>query len=256
MGLALEHSFLLHAILSVSALHLATVEADQDWLVDSTLQMEAGLKEFRFLIATPDERLGPPLFAFACLLVVQNFGVAMVQEVADPIQEFLNCINLIRGVSTITTRMWDVVQHSDLAPILVSAAFDKSEPQIPSLTMLRHKIRHAAHGSSEAAEQRINALINGVDQLEYVANEAFSPEKTATALAILCTWPASIHETLVQLITDRDEYALASLAYFASILGKAGSLWWLSGWDDLLSNAIHPLLPTNLKEWLTEARSV
>lgn len=100
--LGLEHRFLLNAVLSVSALHLAKIQSDQDWLVESTSQMEAGLNEFHSLISDPDERLGPPLYAFSCLMAVLNFGVAKVQKVADRIQVFLNCIRLVREVSTIT----------------------------------------------------------------------------------------------------------------------------------------------------------
>ena len=252
--LGFEYPFLLRAVLSVSALRLAKDEKDHDWVVESTKQIEVGLKAFRSLIANDtvsNDRLQSALFAFSSLLVVQNFGLAMVEKPADPIEEFVKCTRLVRGVSVILANAWEVVRRAELAPLFAGGA---TEPEGTSNATDEDKflreLRTTVEVSGGLAEADLRALVEAIVHLQHIVSEHASLKSAvgdayASSLSILLTWPVRIPERVVEMIIEHEPHTLCLMAYFPRLLASSGSHWWLTGWDELLLDAVLPLVPTD-----------
>ncbi|KPI45851.1 uncharacterized protein AB675_555 [Cyphellophora attinorum] len=258
--MGLEYPFLLRAVLSVSALRLAQDESSHEWFLESAVHMEAGLTAFRQLIATgdpnSDEKLQSALFAFSSLLVVQNFGLAVVEQPKDSIEEFVKCIRLVRGVGAVLRNAWEVVQKAELAPIIFGATFvEKPEhgPENQFLASLKTMM-----STSELPEEDATALIQALEHLQAIAAEHFLLRSgvgtsQATSVGVLLSWPGRVPERALELMDERNPCALCMIAYMASLLVSAGSHWWIEGWDKLLHDAVVPFLPSALAADLVHA---
>jgi hypothetical protein len=258
--MGLEYPFLLRAILSVSALRLAQDESSHEWFMESAVHIETGLTVFRHLIANgdpaSDQKLQSALFAFSSLLVVQNFGLAVVERPKDPIQEFVKCIRLVRGVGAVLQNAWEVVQKAELAPIIFGSTFEKKPehgPEDPFLASLKIRI-----SSGELPEEDSSALIQALEQLQAIAAEHFllrsgAATSQASSIAVLLSWPGRVPERALEIMDERNPYALCMLAYLASLLVSAGSHWWIQGWDKLLHDAVLPALSGDLAVALVQA---
>lgn len=252
--LGLQYPFLLRAVLSVSALRLAKTESSHEWFVESTKHIEAGLKIFRPLVTDAvDEQLQSALFAFSSLLVVQNFGVAMVETPANPIAEIIKCMRLVRGVSVILKNAWEAVQNAELGPLLAVVDYNPDAEDLDDVFL--SQLKSMIETSSEDVLDR-TALVEAVDQLRKIAAQHSAMKKGineayASSLSILLSWPVSIPERAIELMAARNIHALCILAYFPRILATSGPHWWLSGWDRLLLDAILPQVPQGLGEWLS-----
>lgn len=260
VGLGLEYPFLLRAVLSVSALRLAKDESSHDWFMESAVQIEAGLKVFRALIAngdtTSDARLQSALFAFASLLVVQNFGLAVIEAPTEPIEEFIKCLRLVRGVRAVLKNAWEVIQNAELAPLIFGASKVSTPEDAPEDLFLTH-LQNKIQASTNLENDDRAALIEAASRLEEIAAQhttlkSGNSEALASSIAVLLKWATSIPERAVELMAEHEPHALCLMAYFQRLLASSGPHWWLTNWDGILDDAVVRVVPGELGKVLVE----
>ncbi|KAL2012766.1 hypothetical protein VTN00DRAFT_291 [Thermoascus crustaceus] len=160
--LGFRHPFLLHGILAISAIHLATTTTNNnnnstiraELVRSSSAHINTALETFRKLLedihVSRDNCTA--LFVFSCIVVVYNFAVAQTEATApesdddrhrhggggdgddghehDPIAALLNSIRLVRGVDSVLKPHWATLITSELAPVLLNGCRDSVSPSL------------------------------------------------------------------------------------------------------------------------------
>lgn len=125
VDVAFQHTFLLHGILALSALHKTLVD-DQgsraSLLAQADAHMSASLATYLRLIEENAAETVVPCFLLSSICFAYNLATAQVEEPEDPLSAILHCFRLLRGVKVVIGQHWaqlqkDPVVHRLLAPV-------------------------------------------------------------------------------------------------------------------------------------------
>jgi len=274
--LGFRHPFLLHGILAIAALHLAVTTIDpgvgrQHLVRSSSAHINVALGQFRKLLDdTYENNVNrdncTALFVFSCIVVVYNFAVAQTEEQPtpdddpDPLAALLNCIRLVRGVNSVLQPHWLTLMTSEVAPLLLNGCrrgVSGKEPEIMRLRdLIITSVTSTSRGDDTADDDGSQACcLEAVEQLNSVFLEtkdcpSGTGAESRSKLALLFTWPVTLSERFVELVSERHPVTLVILAHFAVLLRHVGDCWWLAGWCERIIDAVEAAVGWEYQEWL------
>lgn len=131
--IAYSYEFLMHGILSLSALHLSYVKPEKHshYLTSSTFHMALGLQTFRTILRKPTAENCFALFAFSSVIMVWICAVPTDSKDAQPLNSVIEMFNLCRGITTLL-EFFPVINKSCLGPLMDR---DWSEKRYATLLM-------------------------------------------------------------------------------------------------------------------------
>lgn len=239
--------FVLRGILALAALHRATTafaESPQLRIQASAHHIRA-LDDFRAVLSHVDQSNCNAVFAFSSITVVHAFAAATVQEPEDVLGALLNCLHLVRGVATILQPHWEDLAAMDLAPLLQNGWRQGATGQVPEILSLR-TLADSGHDEDETA-----AYLAAIDECHTTFLEVLASNKEQSDLALMFTWPVSLSEKFMSLLSARDPVALVILAHFGILFHLKRDCWWLRGWHQRLGTAIESVIGSEYQEWLS-----
>lgn len=238
---ALAHPFLMHGLLSLSALHLIAQHGEHThaspalckYTELATMHQNLALVAFRPQLAAIDASNCTAVFAFSCMIAALAFAYERFipqtgPHAHDPVGALLQDFALFRGVEGVLQVHADRIRAGRLGPLI------EDRPT--------HQTAASGSGSSSAAPAVAKDVASAMDFL-LECNGASPPgDQPVYAQAIrqlhvsfakatgkmenVFRWPMVVADTYLDALRQRRPMALVVLAHYCVILCKVDGLWW------------------------------
>ncbi|KAF7589558.1 hypothetical protein BBP40_004137 [Aspergillus hancockii] len=252
--IAYSYEFLMHAILSISALHLSYIKLEKhsQYLTSSTFHIALGLQTFRTILRKPTEENCLALFSFSSIIIPWICAAPTDSKASQPLSNVTEMFHLCRGVLTLLDLLPRIAK-SPLAPLM---SHDWSEkPEIPfaifrgvddQFTKLRYRLTMETFGEDDRliVDHAITELRKAAQHIEHFG--------TSTHCGTICIWPLSVRTRFVGLIEQRHPFALTLLAYYCAQLHFLRRFWFVERRAGTLLSEILAITPpeyADLLEW-------
>ncbi|OAQ96157.1 hypothetical protein LLEC1_02116 [Akanthomyces lecanii] len=229
--LALEHSYLMHQILAMSAFHLVTLHPGRrgHYSVLATNHQDEAIRGLRQVLTTVDEKNCHAVFATSSLLCIGVFAssAASVQNGLPGVDNLLEVFSMVRGMHSLLQRHEHIIRDGPLGPILRLDHHQSETRLLSSIVRLAKDLRmhHATLPSTEASCR--GAANRLVECIEHANASTDIPE-----LRVATTWPIGLAREYLDLLRLRDSAANVVLSLYCQILEHVGSrYWYLEGWS-------------------------
>lgn len=118
--MAFSCDYLMHGILALSALHLATLKAENksDYIDCSMAHLHCSLSTYNQVLPNIAADNCVPLFALSSLVAVHVCALPIVDETGPYLGRIITLFNMCRGVETILSPYTLLIQESPLKPML------------------------------------------------------------------------------------------------------------------------------------------
>ncbi|APA08541.1 predicted protein [Sclerotinia sclerotiorum 1980 UF-70] len=222
---AMQHPFLLHGLLALSALHYADSHANpQKYIEIAIAHHTQGLNLYHSALSNMSKENDTACIAFSSITAMFAFGVSrpnpMKVATTELIDDLAQSFDLTRGWCTIiNVRRPLRFPPEEVKDITLSidaeAAFDRlyASNQGEMTTLY---------------EQAISYLKAAFKKLE---GENDNPH-------LALEWGNIVSEEFVNLIKARDHFALVIVGFYCVVFEKVPQVWWLNGWSKGLFGVI------------------
>lgn len=261
--LGFEHTFLLHGILALSAVHKASLllPADrQPVLLQADAHISQALDTMRRYLQTPDEETAIPMFVLSSVFLTYNFGSAQ-EKPEDPIGSLHHCFMLLNGIKVVIGPHWDKIKDAscigpmiemsspDTLQALDNLAKDQERPEIMRLIDLTELVLDS---------QDKVACVDAIKELHYIGVRAQHLGPARDEYPFLFLWAARVSNRFFDLLAAHNPIACIITVHSAALLAQARAVWWVVKWPRWLLNATEQLLAAtpDLLDWLNWPREV
>jgi hypothetical protein len=256
--LAFSHDFVMHAILALSALHLARYRPDKvDFHVSQAVShYQAALGVATSILLHVNEENCSALHIFSsvtCIIALAspqkpgNFFLVGEQGVAE-------WLLLVRGVRSIIDSSHEWLYNGILGPMFKIpermhrrrvANGDDSPSENEHLLELRQLIRGTVtdHKTLQIYNQTVEELAVSFSLVYNIG-----PEITGTSETF--RWILRISQEYLHLLNQGEGEAFVILAYFCVLLKQMDCFWWMEGWSIHLISGIYDSLDEEHRLWL------
>jgi hypothetical protein len=246
--LALKQKFLMHSLVSVTALHIASLHPEnQPSYIDTAIRHHnIALREYSHkLHGGMTRENSPSMFACATLIVIFALNLAVSKphkEATGPIEEMLGIFKLLRDVPIVLGEMWDWVRESEIAPMFAGRELDNTIILPDDVANAIKLLEEQNELSSSRSERDIYTLaIQGVKDCFKLTSSNDRDN------GMVLSWPISVSQEYIALLGSRQQMALVILAHYAVILNEIKDTWWAMGWGSKLIQEVHQVLDCEWK---------
>ncbi|KAL6715355.1 hypothetical protein ACLMJK_007621 [Lecanora helva] len=256
--LGLEHTFLMHGILALAALHMAHLLPNRQAELVAKAAMHEGhaLPAYRNAISSLTKENAHAMFAFSGLVVPYAQATATVSVSSNssaPSTEdiFPAWFQLLRGASSLIfrTRPWLVegpFSHLIRSQSPVDCTLNPCDERITTLFSLLSP----SGGMTADKEAELLVSRTALEQLRQCSALPFSPYHTIGSKAAATIWLMIVSEEYVQLIRASNPEALIVLAHYCVLLRQTESSWHMQHQAEGLLEAIFQHIDSARSTWL------
>ncbi|KAH7020649.1 C6 zinc finger protein [Macrophomina phaseolina] len=253
-----SYPFVLHAIMAISARHLAqfrassrpsyTAKADHHWAI--------ALRTATALIPAVDDDNAPALYIFAVLSCFYTFAKGpkprdfLVFSDHGPAE----WLPLFRGVRTIMETTRDAIRHGPLSTLftsavsLVQAFYDHdTSNEHPRVAELRQLALDIATDSPN-----LPTYIAAIDDVSRSFACTYHLDDTAVSghSQTIFVWLYRVSDDFVLCLQQKQPMALAIFAYFIVLVNEIGNVWWIKDWVYHLISGIYDSMDEGSRPWI------
>ncbi|KAJ5457210.1 hypothetical protein N7530_012484 [Penicillium desertorum] len=254
---ALSHPFLMHGILALSSLHLARTGPEPtrrgSYLNRAVAHQNQALALFRELLGDVNESNAKAMFAFAGIVVIYTFAFPHTPDAQDPwscIDDLYQVLVLTRGVQQVirAPRDWNFLVNTPFGPIL---QVDEVQGPIPDDASAMLKQLREANETCGARDPNhaLQVYEGSISNLEEMLSWCYSGMRSTT---IVGRWAIRLHPRFMELLLERDPFALVLLAQYGVLLHYSKDRWCFGEWCVRVSKAVWAILDDQwrpLIEW-------
>jgi hypothetical protein len=225
--LALQFPWLLHAVLAISARHLAVIKPESSSLYLSEafqLQNEA-INIFNTERLRIDETNCSAALLFSSILgrhMLVDSLAGLESDGSVLLNSYCQYVQIHRGLRAIASDSWQLLSESEIWPVLLFAGIQRPRTaRGTELTDLRRWIQESQGLDQEALEvclEAVNLLQVGLDEIR--TSKAHLRQYQMAFIWSVCN-PAKFNE----LVKQRLPQALVILAHYAALLHHAREIW-------------------------------
>lgn len=249
-----RHPYLLHCLLSLSALHMLHGSGVTDGHLYQLAAAHnfSGTKLVRPQVARGDPEHRDAVFnfaAFASLFAMAEPplrpGDAAITTPADAIGALLDAFKMGKGVRAVMDPFLEELKASGAwKPELwrideddISANVEAEYPQLASLKALI--LEHCEDSARQPCTDAVQSLFINIGV--FARNH-----KNHSSLRLVMTWPTDLDPVCLTMFETHDRIGLVILAHYAALMSMRINYWFFSRWPKLLLDAATSLLS---KEW-------
>ena len=256
--LALEHPFLMHGLLAVTAIHLADINPQRHYLlVTRALRHKSfALPLFRQLISEITEQNCHAIFTFSSFVIPYALASLDSSESENLIPSNSgrtpNWMSLIRGAHGLLYNNWRWLLNGPFAPLLERTKFPidfANNPDDGYLTALLPVFSPPDPISSDD-QTALDICRGAFDELRRVYALPYSPCKTVDKKAAATIWPGTISPAYIQLLRERRPEAIIILAYYCVLVHQVPNCWYFRGFSEKLLSATCQCLSPGWRTWI------
>jgi hypothetical protein len=237
--LAFEHDYLLHGLLSLSALHLALQsKSRQENIILAIHHHDLGSALFRPLLSDMSAEYFGPIFAFSAITVLYSFGILRLTEPeTNFIQKMCEVMTLTRGAGSVIKFDFSALRETRWNTVLFPQPFQLdqqiSEAVVDMFASLNERISSVPLAQQETYQSTIQALdINIRAAIKY-----------GDSNITLTLFPMLLSPDYWLLLRNGEYLALAIVANYAVILLWLRKNIWMEGWGKGTICAVREALP-------------
>lgn len=249
--MAFKHDFLMHALLSLSAFHMSSLQRHREmfWLSVKTKHQELGIKRFRFAVSNMTKQNVHACWAFSLVLSMTEKPGIMCDF--EGIENGTGFVALMRGgIRTYDPFMADIVEGPMKAFFVawtgrVATRFDMDPEDIRRLDRVSDYWGYDAPAHIRAQSQVLE------EALEHLRG-SFAMCTSDTNLPLLgpvMSWAGLISDEFMQLVLTKDTGALIVLAHFCVLISRLKA-WWLSSEAETLLNSVMKHINRADEHWI------
>ncbi|KAL3440277.1 hypothetical protein BJX65DRAFT_35232 [Aspergillus insuetus] len=263
--LAYSYEFLMHGILSLSALHLASLKPERysHYLAGAGFHMSLGLRSYRRILLSPSRDNCYALFCFSSLIMVYIYASATdhpESQTANRLDSIVELLTLSRG-TLVLRPYFDWIQQGPLKPLFMRefAMDDVNEPT-QQTTLFKGLTSHLTALQTLITSKIPNAterstFLQTLDRLKasFTCIENAPPPLEC---GMLYMWPLSVDEQFFSLLQQRHPVALVLLASYCAQLRAFEDYWFVGRQGMVWLGHVEAALIGRLSEWLRWPRGV
>jgi hypothetical protein len=244
--LGLKHKFLMHSLLSVTSLHIASSHPpNQASYIDRAMRHhKIALRQYRYTLGNMTQQNSASLLACSTLIVIFALNLAVLRpqkESSGPIEETIGIFSLLRGVPFLLEEMWFWIQESEIAPLFIGRELDDvvalPDDAANAITLLEERNQLSSREASE--RETYTRAIRGLEKCFKL------PGSKDQDNGMVLRWPISVGQEYIALLEARQQMALVILAHYAVALNEINDMWWANGWGNKLIQEVNHLVIGN-----------
>ena len=241
--LAIKHSHLLNAVLSLSALHLTTVGPDRAEYADVHRRyFNKTVSEQRRVLANINQDNADALCLTSSLISIQAFVLLRRDSSVSNYSLPLHWLRLSAGIKTIFQQAWPFISENGkcMAAAKAAPSLSNAEARIfqeqyrahfsPLLTRSENHLDQTAYEDAMSFVGYLEKYINGGSGASEVRR-------------LLIGFAAIVPPRFVELLQEMQPQALVILAHYFSLVKAADNVWWMHGAPEREVYGIQSILP-------------
>ncbi|KAG9203561.1 hypothetical protein G6514_002579 [Epicoccum nigrum] len=254
VDIALKHTFLLHGLLALSALHKTVVDLSvdrADLLAQADAHMSAALATYLRLLEEAALETLVPCFVMSSLCLAYNLATAQVEEPEDPIGAILHCFRLLRGTKVVIGQHWEQLQQNHIIHRLLGPVRSLDGIALPEDTKCLPLLALKPLAEQLSTPQK-EICLEAIDDLHKIFVKTTICSSAQQENSVIMTWPAVIQTEFIDLCHTGHHVGALIVVYWAVLLIRHRPAWWLDGWLLRLIRACEELFAEapELKTWL------
>jgi hypothetical protein len=248
---ALQHGFLLSALLAFSARHLARLRpqrrAHYDLLAERLQAASLRALNGGRLLLRISRDTSEPLFLFSGITWMNAVAASDGADGGHVLRSCRDWLMFLRGVTAIVVRAGAWLAVGSLGPLLLARPtcdYSKPPPADDPLDDVETLVL-----SVEDIEKRelyakiLEGLRVAFVRLHYLTKEScFHLD--------LFQWPSLLPARYIELFMDGEPEALVIFAHYAVLLSQESSVWWLQGRAESIISSIYSHLSPHYRRWV------
>lgn len=255
--LAVQHPFLLHGLLALSALHLAHLrpESTAQYLQTCDKHQAVAIEKFRSILLSPvDHQLADARFALSSTLAVSCMARSCVgvEPRALDINTITELFILTRGIRDMIHLSFEQVNTGSMAPLLgIRHSPVPTDVNLPS----------SVSACFQACEQMLAMYGMDPDALQHCKNALRELRSMYQNIAhILCTenvelgdisrWQVMVSMEYITLVQAHNPPALIILAHYATAMTVVDTAWHARDWAECAIRGISRSLDITMQHWM------
>ncbi|PYH99912.1 Zn(II)2Cys6 transcription factor [Aspergillus ellipticus CBS 707.79] len=258
---AMRHPFLMHGILALSALHLAFSSPPgstrDDYIRTAQTHQSQAVAGLSKATGSLDRSNCNAAFALSSIMVVFSFALPITathttSPHAGALDELFEIFRFTRGSVDVQGEIIDWVADGEFSPLL---EYDNSQPKMPDTSRL-----------AIMSLSRMNATLAGRDAahekdtydttIRYLGYSLDKLARGGETMIIAFQWIFQIPPRYLDLLRERQPFALVILAHYAVIIHSLRGHWWMGEWGARLIREIGQHLGADWRDsisWVVDA---
>lgn len=282
-----KHSFVLHGVLAVTALHLSThlkcAAARNKYRNMAAEQLNTGLVQYKTAIGSVTSDNTEALFTFStaislfasfqatteCRILLESIwnggsSAAMVQmSISKTVQTICRHLRTLRGAKIILVPGWAKLRNGPLRPIVQRESWSATMPitevhrheesRLKSLESMWSNKHRAYEDYFDTLRQAWQSLCESFVLVWNLVDNAPSEISTKGPdfdWTSIFHWPVQSSSTYICLLEQRCIEAWVLLAHFAMLQAEVRGLWWLNGSATNIVTTAALVIGANNWEWI------
>ncbi|KAI5204148.1 hypothetical protein E4T39_03820 [Aureobasidium subglaciale] len=253
--LALDHEYLLDALLALSARQLSIdgSEGASNWDRVALEYQNKALTGFQLVLGETDLSNCQAIFACSILIMVFSMAQSHIQgnnHLSDALVDMLELRQFIAGIGTVQNGHHDYLRLTSFGALFTphTPSYMESEDStgVPLPEMCRmvdstlERLRRDI--PSDADAKSYSDAISGLQQ-------AMQMYCTGGLFSGIMGWPVTLADNIIHVIENREPFALAILAHYGIIVHLLHNRWWARSSGKRLVRTILPILRKSNAAW-------
>ena len=229
---AFEVPHILHALLGLSALHLASQSPQVYTHLAAEFQTQALALFDRTSLANVDESNVLDVLLFQHLVALHVFCdiFTTLNDFNEFMDRLVGCIRLLKGINSVIQPWWHFLARTELGEILQSSDQHQHTPYESRNECA--ELKRMIDSADLSSESIVVCKIATAGLQAYFDAENGLDESVAGSTNMLFSWLITASEEYTGLLEQRKPEALVILAYYAVLLHRRRQSWAVkdSGW--------------------------
>lgn len=262
--LGLEYPYLLHQLLAFSARHLSYLhpERGDTYMYKAVTLQTRAVSLFNNSWTEVNKTNCVPILLFSTFLGYHLLADTLSERQPDTLESFLTqylqCVEMHRGIYLIATNAWPLLQESPLQRILLqSAEVTNRSPVGNHCQQLKELVERSvklSESDKEACLKAIWFLQIGFDVM--LAEEDEQAEELGNRHRMIFSWTMLVPHEYSVLIASKNPEALIIMSYYAVMLHYGQFLWQVGDSGQYVFDLIAKHLGQGWEPWLAYPRQM
>jgi hypothetical protein len=254
--IGLANDYVLQTMLALSAQHLARLKPEARSTYESAAEslQKAGLNAVSKILPNITEDNCSAVFIFSGLTWINSLAVQRKPEGLPPhsqTETAADWLVMLRGIVSVTDTAFSWLEKGELGAMVDMEPYgqpdENNAPHPAEESLLRLKVLITESTASEEESSMYCSVIDALRKTFFVVHHLSSD---TCLLPVIFSWPSLLPDQYISLLEKREPEALAIFSYFAALLSKLDSCWWLKGWSEHLILRTSRLLDSRHRLWI------